>query len=172
MLLFCFVYKQKAGSPRRWVCSLFTGCELYVRKTRQLDGIYRTIFIVPDSHTYASAANKKATRNECGWQIVLVVGDFCERLNDSSVSFDSRISMSFKSQLHEPHTKQAHRDLGHFRNSLPVRIRSWCSEYLLRASQPSREWTVQSRHAWYSQHMFWTRRLHRKNCRGKYQPSQ
>lgn len=35
---------------------------------------------------------KKATRNEYGWQIVLVVGGLRERLNDSSVSLDSRIN--------------------------------------------------------------------------------
>ena len=41
---------------------------------------------------YVNIYNKKATRNEYGWQIVLVVGGLCERLNDSSVSLDSRIN--------------------------------------------------------------------------------
>lgn len=41
---------------------------------------------------YVNIYNKKATRNEYGWQIVLVVGGLRERLNDSSVSLDSRIN--------------------------------------------------------------------------------
>lgn len=41
---------------------------------------------------YVNIYSKKATRNEYGWQIVLVVGGLCERLNDSSVSLDSRIN--------------------------------------------------------------------------------
>ena len=48
---------------------------------------------------YVNIYNKKATRNEYGWQIVLVVGGLRERFNDSSVSLDSRINDTATSWL-------------------------------------------------------------------------
>lgn len=60
-------------------------------RSGRIHGNIVTATIIQHTH-FAANCNKKATRNEYGWQIVLVVGGFRERLNDSSVSLDSRIN--------------------------------------------------------------------------------
>jgi len=50
--------------------------------------------------TLQQTATKKATRNEYGWQIVLVVGGLRERLNDSSVSHKQGQNRNGRNRFH------------------------------------------------------------------------